>query len=77
MDYIEIIRKLVAWCLLATALLFLLTGFGISYPQIVDPLTLGLLGKAISFRVHEVLWAPFLLLLIVHVGSRFLPKSRR
>ena len=77
MDHAEIIRKLVAWCLLATALFFILTGFGISYPQIVDPLTLGLLGKAISFRVHEVLWAPFLLLLVVHVGSRFLPKSGR
>ena len=77
MDKVDIIRKLVAWCLLATALFFLLTGFGISNAELVGPLTLGLLGKAISFRIHEVLWAPFLVLLVIHVGFRFLPKSGR
>ena len=75
MDLFNLTKKAVAWCLLATALIFLLTGFGISYPQIADTMTLGLLGKALSFRIHEVLWAPFLLLLAAHVGFRFLPKG--
>ena len=64
---LELIRKLVAWLLLAATLLFLVTGFGITDSNTIAPYTLGLLGKADSFRIHEVLWAPFLALLVLHV----------
>ncbi len=76
MKYMAFIRRAVAWCLLAVTLFYMLTGFGISYSGIVGPLTLNLLGKAISFRIHDVLWAPFLVLLITHVAFRFIPKKR-
>jgi thiosulfate reductase cytochrome b subunit len=62
-----IIRKAVAWSLLAMVLFYMLTGFGIMYWNIVSPLTLGLLGKASSFQLHTVLWIPFILLLVAHV----------
>ena len=68
------IRKAVAWCLLATALLYMLSGFGITYWDIVTPLTLGLLGKALSFQVHQVLWAPFLAFLAAHLFLRCILK---
>jgi len=58
----------VAWSLLAFILLYMLTGFGIIYWNIVTPLTLGLLGKAISYQLHTVLWIPFVLLLVTHVA---------
>jgi hypothetical protein len=64
---IRLIKWVVAWCLLAVTLFYLLTGFGITYWNIVEPLTLGLLGKAMSFRLHDVLWIPFLILLATHV----------
>jgi hypothetical protein len=71
-----IIRRAVAWCLLVTILFYMLTGFGITYWNIVSPLTFGLLGKALSFRIHDVLWAPFLLLLVVHVTLGLTRKRR-
>ena len=67
MDRMTIIRKAVAWSLLAMVLFYMLTGFGIMYWNIVSPLTLGLLGKASSFQLHTVLWIPFILLLVAHV----------
>jgi hypothetical protein len=72
---LPLIRKLVAWLLLAASLFFLLTGFGISNWDVVSAVTYGLLGKAESFRVHEVLWAPFLLLLALHVTLNVFLKN--
>jgi len=74
---LELVRKAVAWILLATSLFFLLTGFGISNSSVVDGLTFGLLGKAESFKVHEVLWIPFLLLLVLHVTLNVFIKRRK
>ncbi len=76
MKVIEFVRMAVPWCLLAVTLFYLLTGFGISYSNIVGPWTLNLLGKAVSFRIHDVLWAPFIILLAAHVAFRFIPKKR-
>jgi hypothetical protein len=70
----KLIKKAIAWLLLATALLFLLTGFGIVYPDLVGPLTLGILYKGLSIRLHDVLWAPFLALLIAHLAFRYMKK---
>lgn len=64
---LSLIKKAVAWCLLAVTLLFLLTGFGISNSSLVTPLTLGVMGKAVSFKIHEVIWIPFALFLAAHL----------
>jgi len=64
---IRVIRKAVSWSLLGVTLLFLLTGFGIVNSSLVTPLTLGLLGKAASFKWHELLWIPFVILLAAHL----------
>ena len=61
------LRPVLAWALLGVALLLLLSGFGITYPGLVGPFTLGLLGKASSQVLHTLLWGPFLLLLLLHV----------
>jgi hypothetical protein len=53
--------------LLLVSILFLLTGFGITQYQLVEKLTFGLLGKALSYKIHEILWAPFILLLLMHI----------
>ncbi len=60
-------KKLVHYLLLATAILYLITGFGITNWQIVEPLTLGLLGKALSQYIHLFLAWVFIPLLAVHV----------
>lgn len=61
-------RRLVSWTLLALALLLILTGLGITEFRTVEPLTLGLLGKAFSFQLHSLLWIPFIIVLFLHVA---------
>jgi hypothetical protein len=65
------IRRAGRWCgwgALILVILMLLTGYGITHFRIVDPLTLGLLGKAVSQRWHEVLGIPLIVVLVLHVG---------
>lgn len=64
---IFLLKRIIAWTLLAVTLFYLLTGFGITNSSMVDPLSMGLLGKAMSFKLHEVLWIPFIILLAAHV----------
>ncbi|HOI13427.1 MAG TPA: hypothetical protein PLG75_06185 [Methanoculleus sp.] len=60
-------RKLISWTLLAFTLLFLISGFGITEPWLVRPLTFGLLHKALSQQIHSLLWGPFLVVLVLHI----------
>ncbi|MBN2733271.1 MAG: hypothetical protein JXQ82_00220 [Methanomicrobiaceae archaeon] len=53
--------------LLILTFLILFTGFGITYPGVVEPLTLGFLGKSLSYRIHTFLWGPFLVAVLVHI----------
>ena len=70
------VRRLVSLCLLAVTCLLLLTGFGITDPGIITPLTGGLLEKNTAFKVHTWLWGPFLILLILHVWqSALVPRQ--
>ena len=62
-----IIKKAIHWLLLVVAAVYILTGFGITEYRIVEHLTLGLLSKALSFRVHPNLEIPFMILLLLHI----------
>jgi cytochrome b subunit of formate dehydrogenase len=72
--FYKTIKKAVAWTLLAVTILFLMSGFGIVYPDLVGLLTLGLLNKGLSIRLHDVLWAPFVSLLAAHLLLRYIIK---
>lgn len=61
-------KKGVRWLLLAAILLYLVSGLGISEFRTVQHLTFGLLGKDTAFRLHDALLAPFIALLILHIG---------
>jgi len=61
------VKRLVMWLLGGVTILFLLSGFGIIYPDLVTPLTLGVLPKTVSYRLHTYLWGPFLILFLLHI----------
>jgi thiosulfate reductase cytochrome b subunit len=61
------IRKTIHWLLAIGLVVYIVTGFGITEYQIVEPLTLGLLGKAESQQIHNAIEIPFVLLLVVHL----------
>ena len=63
----EIIRKTAAYLSLLAVMAFIITGYGITYYQIVEKLTFGLLNKALSFKIHSVLIWFLLLFLAVHL----------
>lgn len=64
---IETLKKIVGYLLLTAVLLYVLTGYGITQFRIVEPLTLGLLTKSLSFKIHSYLIIPGVILLIVHL----------
>ena len=70
--------RLVSWLLFGISVLLVLTGLGITRYEIITPLTLGILDKAVSYKLHVLLWGPFLILLILHiiVYMRVQPKTR-
>lgn len=61
-------RKVVHWSLIALVAAYLLTGFGITQHSTVEALTLGLLTTNLAFVIHEYLWIPFLIVLVIHVA---------
>ena len=62
-----VIQKTIRWLLLVAVILYALTGFGITEFRTVETLTFGLLTKNLAFRIHEILWIPFAILLAAHV----------
>jgi hypothetical protein len=61
------LQRAVGWILLALSLLLVVTGLGITEYRTVEAATFGLLGKALSSRLHGLLWIPFLVALAAHL----------
>lgn len=65
------------WALLAVSILFVFSGFGITEFRTVEALTSGVFSKALAFMTHDVLWIPFLILLIMHVTFSLVLRRRK
>jgi hypothetical protein len=61
------LRKIVYWTLLAIVFVYIISGFGILYYQIIETVTLGILTKALSYEIHNYLLIPFLVVLAIHI----------
>ena len=60
-------RKIAHWLLLIVAMVYLISGFGITEFRIVESLTFGLLTKTLAFKIHDTLWIPFIVLIFLHI----------
>lgn len=74
------VKKQVQYALFVATVLIIISGIGITEPQIITPLTLGFMGKLMAYRIHTLLWGPFTVLFIIHValnlpGRWFFEKS--
>lgn len=71
--------RVLGWATTGLLALLLLSGYGITDFRVVTSLTLGLLDKATSQQVHELLGVPLIVLLMFHAGASFLTRrdSRR
>jgi hypothetical protein len=70
-------RLITHWLLLVISVLFLFSGFGITQFRTVEALTAGLFTKALAFKMHEVLWIPFVILLVLHVTFPLVLRLRK
>jgi len=61
------LKKITPWLLGALVAAYIISGFGITEYRTVEPLTFGLLSKALSFQIHNALIIPFLLVLLLHL----------
>ena len=71
-----LVRRIIHWILLVVTVLFLITGFGISEFRVVETITLGWLTKGWALKLHDNLWIPFVVLLILHVCLPFIFKRK-
>jgi cytochrome b subunit of formate dehydrogenase len=63
----DLVKRTIYWLLLVVTIVFLISGFGITEFRTVETLTLGLLTKDLAFKIHDSLWIPFIILLILHL----------
>jgi thiosulfate reductase cytochrome b subunit len=70
-------RAAVRWGLFALAFLLVLSGLGITEYKIITPLTFGLLGKAVSLKLHDILWIPFAVFLAAHIVLSVIGRIKR
>jgi len=70
-------KQVAHWALLVVAVIFLVSGFGITEFRIVEMLTFGLLTKSLAFKIHEVLWIPFAVLLVLHSYQGLSRKKKK
>jgi len=67
----RLVKGTIHWLLTVVAIVYLITGFGITEYRIVETLTFGLLTKSLAHQIHMNLVIPFIVLLILHIW--FLP----
>jgi len=63
----DLIKRIILGLLIIVTVLYLLTGFGITQFRVVETLTFGLLTKNVSFKIHDNLFIPSIILLGLHV----------
>jgi thiosulfate reductase cytochrome b subunit len=69
-------KKIVHITLLILIFLVILSGLGIAYYPSIEFITVGLLDKTLSFQIHNILFLPFLLILLIHLFFSWLwPKD--
>ncbi len=76
MRVLEIVKKVIPWLLLALLALYILTGLGITQYRIIEKITFGGLSKNLSFKIHDNLLYPFLVLLVTHIVLRYVLRKK-
>ncbi|MFC1730507.1 hypothetical protein ACFL6I_09235 [candidate division KSB1 bacterium] len=71
------INKIVNWGLNISAIVMIITGFGITQYRIVESATLGLLTKPWSFKLHSIITYFFIVFLAARFGLNIYYKKKK
>jgi thiosulfate reductase cytochrome b subunit len=77
MRALEIVKKVIPWLLLALLALYIITGLGITEYRIIEKITFDGLSRNLSFKIHDNLLYPFLVVLVAHIVLRYALKKKR
>lgn len=69
------IREWVHMLLSFSTFLFIVTGIGITDPNLISRVTLGLLSKDRSYLIHSLLLYPFTAMLFLHVYYKIIKRK--
>jgi len=73
----ETIKRVVRYLLLTVIIVYIVSGFGITEFRTVESLTLGVLTKPLSFKIHNYLLPALAALLILHISLQRIFRSPR
>jgi len=73
----DLVKRIIHWSLLIVTVIYFITGFGISEFRTVEALSFGLLTKSLAFKMHNSLWVPFIVLLVLHIVFALIRKRRK
>jgi len=73
----DLVKRIIHWSLLIVTVIYFITGFGISEFRTVEALSFGLLTKSLAFKMHNSLWIPFIVLLVLHIVFALIRKRRK
>ena len=73
----DLVKRIIHWSLLTVTVIYFITGFGISEFRTVEALSFGLLTKSLAFKMHDSLWIPFIVLLVLHIVFGLIRKRRK
>jgi len=65
--YKQTIRKTSAYLFLLTIIMYIITGYGITQFKFIEKYSIGLLTKALSFKIHMILIYPLVILALIHL----------
>jgi hypothetical protein len=68
MDRLSLVRTIVHWLVTVLIILFIFTGLGITYYNIIGAVTFGLLSKLGAYQLHTLLLYPFIIVLVLHIA---------
>ncbi len=73
----DLVKRIIYWSLLIVIVIYLVAGFGITEFRTVEALSFGLLTKSLAFKIHNNLWIPFIVLLVLHIFFALIKKRRK
>ena len=65
--YLLKLNRLFVWVLLFLLIIFILSGYGITNPELVEALTGGIVTRMSAIYLHRILDMPLLSLLMTHI----------
>jgi cytochrome b subunit of formate dehydrogenase len=73
----KLLRRFIHWLLAAAVVVYVVSGFGITEWQTLEPWTLGVVNKVNSMKIHNNFEWPFTALLVLHIFISLVYRSKK